>query len=88
MRRPPREALAEGKDSRAVKRQVRQAALMADGAMALGAHIMEGVKSLDEHRRRAAGGAEHLNAIMAEIEITALEQAQSIQRKLYNPWGL
>ena len=67
---------------------VRLAALEADGAMALGAHIMEGTAQLDAHRRALAGNNEALNAVLCGIELDTVRQAQTIQRQAFNRFGI
>lgn len=67
---------------------VRLAALEADGAMALGAHIMEGTAQLDAHRRSLAGNDAALNAVLCEIELNTVRQAQTIQRQAFNRFGI
>lgn len=68
--------------------EVRLSAVKADGAMALGAHIMEGTAQLDAHRRQLAGNNEALNAVLCEIELTTIRQAQTIQRQTFNRFGI
>src|ERR1700722_8256484 len=67
---------------------VRLAALQADGAMALGAHIMEGTAQLDAHRRALAGNNAALNAVLCDIELDTVRQAQIIQRQTFNRFGI
>jgi hypothetical protein len=67
---------------------VRLSALKADGAFALGAHIMEGITDLDSHRRALAGGNQQLDAVLSAIELDTIRQVQGIQRGLYSPFGI
>jgi hypothetical protein len=68
--------------------EVRLSAFKADGAMALAGHIMEGVVSLDQHRRMLAGNDPVTNSLLADIEQQALFTVKNIQANLYNGWGL
>jgi hypothetical protein len=68
--------------------ETRLAGFKADGVMALAGHIMEGVADLDRHRLAIAGNDPLLNQALAEIEITAIQQARSIQMNLHSGWRL
>jgi hypothetical protein len=68
--------------------EVRLAAFKADAPLVLAGHIMEGVKSLDNHRRELAKDDPVTNALLADIEQEALTQVKRIQRGLFNDWGL
>jgi hypothetical protein len=69
---------------RGVVSEVRLAGLKARGALALSSYIAEAVVEVDEERRALArrSGPE-LNAVLIEIEVTGIEQAQKVQRGLY-----
>jgi hypothetical protein len=86
--RPRSQDRALVSQARGVYNDVRLAALKADGAMALGAHIMEGAAQLDAHRRALAGNDPALNAILCEIELSTVRQAQIIQRQTFNLFGI
>lgn len=75
------------KDAKAVYDEVRLAAFKARGALELGAHVMDGVMELDEHRRELAGDDPVTVGLLAEIERQAINSAKAIQRNLYNRWG-
>lgn len=72
------------KAAKLIRREVQEAALKVDGAIALAAHTMGGVRDLDAHRVSLAGGNKQLDAIMIGIEVTALDQITKIQRNLFN----
>jgi len=67
--------------------EVRLAALKADGAMALGAHLMEGLVGLDDQRRSLSGGDPITDALLMEIEASTIRQCKGIQNNLYNGWS-
>jgi hypothetical protein len=68
--------------------EVRLAAFKGDGALALAGHLMEGTVELDERRRALAKGDPITNALLADIEQTAVFQVRKIQSRLFNDWGL
>ncbi len=73
--------------ARTVYEDVRLGALMADGALALAGHVIGEVVELDEERRSYARRVTpDLNAVLIEIEVTGIEQAQKVQRSLYKRW--
>lgn len=73
--------------AKGIYEEVRLGALMADGALALSGHIIGEVVELDEERRSFARRATpNLNAVLIEIEVTGIEQAQKVQRNLYKRW--
>lgn len=80
---------AVARQGKAVYDEVRLKALQVDGAMALAGHMMEGITTLDLKRQTLAraSGSQELNVLLAQIEGTALAQAQQIQQKLYK-WDL
>lgn len=67
---------------------VRLKALQADGAMALGGHIMEGLVGLDDTRKGLANGDPIVSTLLMEIEAESIRQVRSIQRGLNDAWGL
>lgn len=67
---------------------VRLRALQADGAMALGAHIMEGLVGLDDNRRGLSGNDITLNTLLMEVEAETVRQVKSVQRGLGDGWSL
>jgi len=74
---------------RSTVNEVRLAGLRARGALALSAHIAEAVVEVDEERRVLARRAgPELHAVLIEIELTGIEQAQKVQRGLYRNFGL
>jgi len=73
--------------ARGIYEEVRLGALMADGALVLSGHIMGEVVELDEERRSYSRRVTpNLNAVLIEIEVTGIEQAQKVQRNLYKRW--
>lgn len=84
-RRDDREVVGRAKT---IYDDVRLAAVKADAAMALGAHLMEGAAQLDAHRRALAGSNEQLNAVLCEIELNTIRQAETIQRQAFNRFGI
>ncbi len=73
--------------ARGVYEEVKLGALMADGALALAGHILGEVVELDEERRSYRRRVTpDLNAVLIEIEVTGIEQAQKVQRNLYKRW--
>jgi hypothetical protein len=83
--RPSRAVVSRAKQTRG---EVQIAGFMADGAMALAGHIMEGVVDLDAQRRMLAGNDPILNTLLADIEQTALFSVKKIQTGLYSQWKL
>jgi hypothetical protein len=67
--------------------QARVAAVKADGAVALAAHIMEQVVGLDRYRQSLSEGDPMLGLVLGDIEANAIRQCKKIQNNLYNPWG-
>lgn len=86
--RVPRVDRPVARDAKKVHDEVRLAAFKADGALALGGHIMEGVVGLDETRRNLAKDDPVLNALLADIEQTALFAAKKVQKNLFNDFGV
>ena len=84
-RRTDRDVAQRAKD---VYDETRLAALKVDAAMALGAHVMEGAAQLDAHRHALAGNDQQLNAVLCNIEIDTIRQAQTIQRQTFNRFGI
>ena len=84
----PRTSRAVVSQAKQTRTEVQLAGFKADGALALGGHIMEGVVCLDGHRRLLAGNDPLLNTLLADIEQTALFQAKKIQTGLYSQWKL
>lgn len=74
-------------DARDIIQGVQLAAIKADGAMALGAHIMEGALELDQLRQRLCKGDTAMNLLLTEIEATTISQAQRIQRGAFDNFG-
>jgi hypothetical protein len=67
--------------------EVRLRGLQVDGALALGAHIMEGVQSLDSQRKSLAGSDMAMAILLADIEANTIRQVKNIQNSLFNEWG-
>lgn len=84
----PKHDRAVARRAKAVHDEVRLAAFKADGALALGGHIMDGVVGLDQHRRALAKNDPVLNTMLAEIEATAVQSAAKIQADLYKGWNI
>lgn len=77
--------------SRRAKRihdEVREAAFEADGALALGGHIMEGAVGLDEKRKGLQDGTPERDMMLADIMKQAVSTCAGIQANLYNGWRL
>jgi len=73
--------------AKGIYEDVKLGALMADGALALAGHIIGEVVELDEERRSFSRRiTPELNAVLIEIEVTGVEQAQKVQRDLYKRW--
>src|SRR3954469_6112184 len=68
--------------------EVRLKALQADGAMALGGHVMEGLLGLDDKRRDMARGDANIDLLMMEVESATIRQVKNIQNSLYGKWGV
>jgi hypothetical protein len=68
--------------------EVEERAFMVKGAFALSGFIMDEALDLDDHRLDVVGTDEHRNRICARFEERALQQAERIQRGLFNEWGL
>jgi hypothetical protein len=80
---------AERESARAaseVVNEVRLAAIEADGAMALAAHIMQGMVDLDEQRKSLMSNDPLLALMLGEIEATSVRQVKKIQNNLYTQW--
>ena len=73
---------------KSVQDEVRLTAIKAEGALALAAHIMEGVIGLDEHRKSISAGDPVTDVLLTEIEVAAVRHVKSIQGSLYNNWRL
>lgn len=86
-RPPPRDRKLARSAKEAVD-EVRLAALRADGAMALAAHIMEGFVGLDDFRKSLSGGDPLKDTMLMDIEAAALRQVRGIQTGLYNRWDV
>ncbi|PLS77622.1 MAG: hypothetical protein CYG59_22850 [Chloroflexi bacterium] len=71
-----------------VKQDVQVTAFKVDGAAAVAGYTMERAVQLDMQRRALADGDETLNSILIEIEVGFIQQAKSIQRRLYDGWGI
>lgn len=67
---------------------VRLRALQADGSMALGAHIMEGLVGLDETRKGLTDGDPIMSVLLMEVEAETIRQVRSVQRRLGQGWNL
>jgi hypothetical protein len=80
-----RKVAKQGKDTYDA---VRLAALKADGAMALGGHIMQGLLALDEHRRSLSCGDPIIDVMLMEVEANTIRQVKGIQSGLFDSWGL
>lgn len=76
------------RQAKAVHNEVRLAALKSDGALALAAHVMEGIIGLDERRRALAQDDPVTNEMLVRIEMAAVGHINSIQLNLYNGWRL
>lgn len=74
-------------DARDVIQGVQLAAIKADGALALGGHIMQGAVELDKLRQQLSKGDTAMNLLLSEIEATTISQAQSIQRSAFGNFG-
>lgn len=72
--------------ARNVYNEVRLADMEVQGSFALAGKIMERAVELDGYRQFLAKGDPAINMMLAEIEVTALRQARSIQTRLYNGW--
>lgn len=68
--------------------EVRLKSLEADGAIALAGHLMEGLVELDKYRRQLAGDDPITNQMLGAVQMMAVQQATSIQRGLFNQWGI
>lgn len=68
--------------------EVRMAGVKTDGAIALAAHVMEGVRDLDDERRVLAAGDPVTNQVLAEIELEAVRQVKKIQGALFDVWSI
>ena len=68
--------------------EVRLIGVKLDGAMALAGHAMQGIVELDDHRKALAKDDVGRNLLLAEFEDTCIQQVKSIQRSLYDSWGL
>lgn len=85
---PRRQDRAIAAASRDLFNEVRLATLKADGAMALAAHLMEGMTGLDEQRRSLSRGDQIADVMLAEIQIATLHAVKKIQTSLYDQWGM
>jgi hypothetical protein len=83
-----REERRTAKEAMALTNTVRLAGLAVDGALALAGHAMEGVIGLDDHRKGLAHEDVARHLLLAELEETALQQVKSIQRQLFDKYGL
>lgn len=81
---------AAAREVRAFTDEVRVAALHADGAIALGLHILGHVKEFDGERAKLAGDNIGLDMLLCDIEMTAVQQCRRIQKSLFpeNQFGL
>ncbi len=70
-----------------VRDEVEIAEFQIAGAQALAARIMERAVELDDHRKEVAGADTMLNVLCAGVEETFINQAQRIQRSLFQPFG-
>lgn len=71
-----------------VRNKVRMQGYKISGAIALGAHAMDGMLDLDQHRRLLAGDDQLTNIMLAQIEEITLRQVMREQRRLFDEWGL
>lgn len=85
---PTREERPIAKQARKLFDEVRIAGLVADGQVALTAHIMEQVVELDARRRELAGDDPITNSMLADIEIEAVRQLKRIANDTYRQWKL
>lgn len=85
--RPARVDRPVAAQARGVYDTARLSSLQVDAALAVAAHIMQGVTHLDDRRREIAKDDPTLNMLLAEIEATAVQQVKGIQRGLFNNWG-
>lgn len=83
-----KDSVEQAERARVVREDVRLAGLKVDGAVALAGHAMNGLIELDKYRQDVAKGDITHNLILAEIEEAALAQVKSIQRGIFNSWGL
>lgn len=67
---------------------VRMAGLKVDGALSLAGHAMEGAVGLDDHRVNLSKGDPIRSLLLADLEETAMQQVKTIQRQLFDQWGL
>jgi hypothetical protein len=84
--RPARVDRPLANEARTIYDNARLAVLRADSALAVAAHIMQGVTHLDDRRREIARDDPTLNMLLAEIEATAVQQVKGIQRGLLTNW--
>lgn len=84
----PRRDRAVAQQAKGTFDEVRLKALQADGAMALGNHLMQGLVALDEYRLSLAQGDPIRSALLMEIEASTIRQCKVIQNSLYNQWGV
>lgn len=69
--------------------RVRLEALKAQGAMALGGFMMDGLAEMDAHRARLDNGNPVLQIALSEIFGMTINQCNDLQRNLYKPrWPL
>ena len=73
--------------AKAIYDEVREKDLMARGAFALAADIMDGANALDDKAERMAGDNPRKQRILGEIELNAIRQTMRIQNSLYDPFG-
>lgn len=68
--------------------EVRLKAMEADGAMALGGHMMEGLTALNAKRQSLSNGDPMVDVMLAEVMANTIRQCKNIQNGLFDSWGL
>lgn len=79
------------KEAAGIVRYVQKTGLMADGAFALGEHLMERAHRIDALRKKLEGDDPALQLQLSRFQAIALDQAEALQCNLFsyrNEFGL
>jgi hypothetical protein len=79
---------AVSKKAKKIYDEVRLQGFKAEGATALAGHIMEQAVSLNERRQALSQGDPVTEALLTDIQMTAMRELKKVQSSLFNDWNL